>query len=69
MSADLNKIKQEESASTSDLHTSAEGPRRSQRLLAHQGRLDTELEQCRAELLARTEGMYVFLKTLKQVCG
>lgn len=60
MSADLNKIKQDESAHTSGLQTNVEGPRRSQRLLTHQGRLDTELEQCRAELLARTEGMYNF---------
>lgn len=60
MSADLNKRKQDESAHTSVLHTNVEGPRRSQRLLTHQSRLQTELEQCRAELLARTEGMHDF---------
>lgn len=60
MSADLDKIKQDESAHTSVLHTNVEGPRRSQRLLTHQGRPHAELEQCRAELLARTEGVCSF---------
>lgn len=58
MAAALEKRKQDESVETSILHTEAEGPRRSQRLLtqSEQGRLHLELEQCRAELLARTEG-------------
>lgn len=56
MAAALEKRKQDESVETSILH--AEGPRRSQRLLtqSEQGRLHLELEQCRAELLAKTEG-------------
>ncbi|XP_003971316.2 kinesin-like protein KIF20A [Takifugu rubripes] len=57
LAAALETKKQDESVQTSVLHADAEGPRRSQRLLtqSEQGRLHLELEQCRAELLARTE--------------
>lgn len=56
MSAELDKVKQDKSAHASVPHSNAEGPRRSQRLQTDQSRLHTELERCRAELLARTEG-------------
>lgn len=62
MSAELDKVKQDEPAHTSVLHSNAEGPRRSHRLQTNQNTLHTELERCRAELLARTEGMHGFLK-------
>lgn len=54
MSAALEKRKEAEPAPAVDV----EGPRRSQRLLtqADHSRLQAELEQCRLELAARTQG-------------
>lgn len=62
MSAALEKRQQDESVQTSVLHTDVECPRRSQRFFtqSEQGRLHLELDQCRAELQARTEGMSGF---------
>lgn len=58
LSAALDKRKEAESAPESVLCVDIEGPRRSQRLMtqAEQGRVHAELEQCRAELLAKTQG-------------
>lgn len=67
MTAELDKVKQDESARASVPHSSAEGPRRSQRLQTDQSRLHTELEQCRAELLGRTAGEHGFEHCDKRV--
>lgn len=58
MSAALEKQKAAESVRVSDSHGDTEGPRRSQRLMTQteQGTLRAELDQCRAELLAKTQG-------------
>lgn len=58
MSAALEKGKAAESVPVSGPHGDTEGPRRSQRLMTQteQGRLQAELDQCRAELLAKTQG-------------
>lgn len=56
--AALEKKTEATSSPASVPHVNTEGPRRSQRLLTQteQGRLQTELDQCRAELLTKTVG-------------
>lgn len=58
MSAALEQRKEVESVPASVPHGDTEGPRRSQRLMTQidQGRLQAELDQCRAELLTKTQG-------------
>lgn len=60
LSTALDKRKESESAPESVPCVDIEGPRRSQRLMTHaeQGRVHVELEQCRADLLAKTQGIY-----------
>ncbi|XP_054481919.1 kinesin-like protein KIF20A isoform X2 [Anoplopoma fimbria] len=57
LSAALDKNKSAEPVHMSGPHGDFEGPRRSQRLTGQTegGRLQVELEQCRAELLAKTQ--------------
>lgn len=58
MSAALEKRKEGEQVPVSVPCVDTEAPRRSQRLMAHtdHGRLQAELDQCRAELFTKTHG-------------
>lgn len=72
MSAALEKRKEADQADralASGPSVEVEGPRRSQRLLTQldQSRLQAELDQCRAELSARTQGEWR-LKALPWLC-
>lgn len=69
LSAALEKRKEADQAVVSVPPVDVEGPRRSQRLMtqADQSRLQAELDQCRAELSARTQGE-LRMKTLPWLC-